>query len=133
MAYIRCNYGGGSGPVEVVTGTITGAAGNTSAGQVTVTSQQGKTPKRAMFWRTDKGTGQGAGGTFWFSNTDNMQYNYCFASAWAFSPRSVPSTATNSYYSMIYALTPTSITFACPTHATYYGTNATWEYSVEFE
>lgn len=132
MAYIRCTSGGG-GPVEVITGTITGASGATEAGRVTVTSQQGKTPKRAMFWRTDKATGQGACGMCWHDNTDNLQWNYVYTSAWTIAPRTAPTTTTQQYHCLIYALTSDSITFACPTNATYYGTNVTWEYSVEFE
>lgn len=129
--FIQCNYGGGGGPVEVITGTITGAAGNTSAGRVTVTSQQGKTPKRAMFWRTDKGSGQGAGGTFWWDNPQSQQYNYTYTSSWSFSPRAVPNTTTLAYYSLIYDLTSNSVTFACPTNSIYY--TGTWKYAVEFE
>lgn len=132
MAYIRCASGGG-GAVEVITGTMTGASGATEAGRVTVTSQQGKTPKRAMFWRTDKATGAGTGGTFWWANTDNIQYNYVYTASLVISSRAVPTATAQANYSIIYGLTSDSITFACPTNATYYGTNVTWAYSVEFE
>ena len=118
MAYIRCT-GGGGGPVEVITDTVTGAASST----ITVTSAQGKTPKRAMMSR--------AQGT-----PSLMSWDANFPSGAAC--RIYNNALTNTTVGNSYAYTPTvqsvgadNIVLMFPTSASY--VNYPFTYSVEFE
>ena len=129
MAYINCVYGGGgSGTVETITGTMTGAAGNTSAGRITVTSQQGKTPKRAQFWNSSN-LSSNMCGIDW--NSDYPDTSMARYSNNTVATRPVGSGNTNMYYPCIYGVGADSITLACSTGTAYF--TGTWKYAVEFE
>ena len=71
--FIQCNYGGSSSPFEVIEGTKNGTTEyNTS---FTVTSQQGKTPKRVMVWLDEPDSGVVAhSGCYW--NADYFSGKY---------------------------------------------------------
>lgn len=118
--FIQCNYGGGGGPVEVITGHETGTAGST----FTVTSQQGKAPKRINVWRED--------GTNAFSMWNVQRSGYCLISnynngaAW---------TAVGSAYANccnVKTIGSTSVEMNFPSVAAY-STGKEFYYSVEFE
>lgn len=127
MAYIHCVTGGSSGPLEVITGTMTGASGATSAGQVTITSQQGKAPKLAEFWN-DSNSASNTNGLSWndtYPTTSRVWYG-----AGTTSSRAVGA-GSNATYPTVMSVGADSISFQCCTNATYY--TGTWEYVVEFE
>lgn len=117
--FIQCNYGGGGGPVEVITGTVTGAASST----ITVTSAQGKAPKRAMMSRAQGTPSMMA----WDTNYAQGAY-----------VRYASGTVANVNVGKSYAYTPSvqsvgadNIVLMFPTNASY--VNYPFTYSVEFE
>ena len=119
--FIHCNYGGGGGPVETITGSVT----STTGGEFTVTSQQGKTPKRVQVWRTD-GT---RAFTVWNAGSRPTHYLFCNfndAASWY-----AIGTA-YAYTCGIKAVGSTSVTISYPTNATY-GNAKPFDYAVEFE
>jgi hypothetical protein len=127
MAYIKCASGGG-GAVEVITGTMTGASGSTSAGEITVTSQQGKSPRQVVFWNANTFTTAYSTGIFW-SDADIAN-----ARAWygtSYGGNRPVGAAPSSSAASVKAVGADSITLQCPTTAAYF--NGTWNYSVEFE
>lgn len=122
MAYIHCVSGGGGGAVEVVTGTETG----TASGTFTVTSQQGKAPKRAQAWKVG-GTGANAYYAFW--NSDDPTKVSMYGSGGTSIREAIPPNRNN--YIIVSAVGADSITFRMPTTAQY--ATGDWEYAVEFE
>lgn len=126
MAYIRCSSGGG-GAVEVITGTMTGASGSTSAGEITVTSQQGKTPKRFAFWNNSTFTTSYSSGIFWSDgDTNNARVWYGANGSAVKGINTQPSLQVAAY-----SLGVDSVTVKLPTGGNYY--TGTWGYTVEFE
>lgn len=127
MAYIRCASGGGGG-AEVVEGTVTGASGSTSAGEFTITSQQGKAPSSITFWNTSTFTGSSANGIFWSDvNTSSARTWYSGSSSGVKTVGTEPSSVSAS----VKAVGANSITVACPTGGSNY--NGTWKYIAVFE
>ena len=127
MAYVHCVYGGASSATEVVGGTMTGAAGNTTAGQITVTSQQGKAPKLAEFWN-DSNSSSNMNGLSWnsaYPTTSRVWYGTGTTST-----RAVGAGA-NATYPTVMSVGSNNIKMQCCTNATYY--TGTWKYRVEFE
>lgn len=123
MAFIHCVQGGS--PIERIEGEFEGAAGNTTAGQITVESKQGKTPVRAFFWKDGVLPVTGAASLFWctnFGNYKSVQYN----NAWAGRTAEAPS---QSYCAA--KIEDHSILFMCPVTAANY--QGTFKYIVEFE
>lgn len=122
MAYINCVYGeGGNSSVETITGSVT----STTSGEFTVTSQQGKAPKRVQVWRTD-GT---KAFTVWNAGSKPTHYlfsNYNDGPAW------YAIGTTYSYACGIKTVGATSVTISYPTNATY-GNAKPFDYAVEFE
>jgi len=119
--FIQCNYGGGGGPVEVITGSVT----STTNGDFTVTSAQGKAPKRVQVWRTD-GT---KAFTVWNAGSKPTHYlfsNYNDGPAWY-----AIGTA-YAYTCCIKSVGATSITIGYPSAAAY-GNAKPFDYAVEFE
>lgn len=119
--FIQCNYGGGGGPVEVITGSVT----STTGGEFTVTSQEGKEPKRVQVWRTD-GT---KAFTVWNSGSKPTHYllsNYNDSAAW------YAIGTTYAYTCGIKTVGSTSVTISYPPNASY-GNNKPYSYAVEFE
>ena len=127
MAYIHCVNGGGGGSVEVVDGTMTGASGATSAGQITVTSPTGKTPKRAQFWNSSN-LASNMNTIVW--NSDYPNTSMARTGSNTVSARQVGATAVGTLPT-VSAVGATSVTFLCSTNSTYY--TGTWKYYVEFE
>ncbi|MBR3238662.1 MAG: hypothetical protein IKF99_09520 [Oscillospiraceae bacterium] len=126
--FIQCNYGGGGGgPVEVITGTMTGASGSTSAGQITVSSQQGKAPKRLQFWNASN-LSSNMCGIDW--NSDYPTSSMARYGANTVAKRDV-GVAANFYYPTVVSVGSTSVTLCCSTGVGYY--TGTWKYAVEFE
>ena len=118
--FIQCNYGGGGGPVETITGSVT----STTGGEFTVTSTQGKAPKRVQVWRTD-GT---KAYMFWnsYRSANYLVSNYADGVAWQTTGNSY------SYTCGIKTVGATSVTISYPINATY-GNAKPFAYAVEFE
>ncbi len=118
--FIQCNYGGGGGPVEVITGSVT----STTGGDFTVTSQQGKAPKRVQVWRTD-----GTTALCFFNSAYTGKYVRV-----SFNGGLAANNAGNAdaYTCGIKTVGATSVTISYPTNATY-GNAKPFDYSVEFE
>lgn len=127
MAYIHCVNGGGGGSVEVVDGTMTGASGATSAGQITVTSPTGKTPKRAQFWNSSN-LASNMNTIVW--NSDYPNTSMARTASNTVSARAVGA-AVNGNLPTIMSVGANSITLQCSSNAVYY--TGTWKYYVEFE
>lgn len=126
--FIQCNYGGGGGPVERIEGTMTGSA----SGTVTVTSQQGKTPKRAQFWNTSHtGAETFTGGVYWNDQYSAASFPYCYFTNAMHPTQQAINTSATIYYAKVSAVGANSITLLCPSTANY--AKGTWKYIVEFE
>lgn len=133
--FIQCNYGGGGGGPEIIEGTI---YGTTSIGaEFTVTSQQGKTPKRAMIWMSEPDTGVTAGSEmFW--NADFIPGKYLGMASTNITSASVSASATSgnigttsNYCPQIKAVGADNITFKMNGNNAYI--RGTFTYHVEFE
>lgn len=131
MAYIHCVTGGSSSPVETLTGTVTGAAGNTAAGQFTITSQQGKAPKRVQFWNEKQGAQYGTCGVYWNAQYSANCTSYSYYSSAMHSSTIAVNTTAQQYFPKVSAVGADSVTLMCPTTSNFY--TGTWNYEVEFE
>lgn len=120
MAYIHCVSGGG-GAVEVVTGTETG----TASGEFTVTSQQGKTPKRVQIWRDD-------GLCFSFWNDQRSAYALLSILSGTTGTAWLATGSAHAYCCNVKTVGADSVTFFFPSNASY-ATGKVFNYSVEFE
>ena len=129
MAYIRCASGGGDSSIEIVRGTVTGSA----SGTFTVTSQQGKAPKRAQLWNASHtGAETGTSATYWnavYPSTLCVVSTY-YTNALNVSRQTINSTALT-YNAKLTAVGADSVSFVLPSGANY--ASGTWEYAVEFE
>lgn len=120
MAFLHCTNGSG-GSVETITGSVT----STTGGDFTVTSTQGKAPKRVQVWLTDGARAF----TVWNADSKPTHYlfsNYNDGAAWY-----AVGTA-YAYTCSIKSVGSTSITIGYPSVATY-GNNRPYSYAVEFE
>lgn len=126
MAYIRCSSGGGG--AEVIEGTVTGAAGNTSAGEFTITSQQGKAPASVTFWNTNNFTSSYSSGIFWSDSDSSNSRAWYGGTA---STNKAVGAAVAAQTGSVKTVGSMSVTVACPSGASYY--TGTWKYIAVFE
>lgn len=124
MAFLHCTNGSG-GSVETIEGTVEGVVN----AEWTVTSQQGKTPKRAMLWMSMPNTAI-LSGCYWNAGLAAGQYFGQYKpSSWAANVTAVG--AANNYNPNVKSVGANSITFKFGAVASYI--NGTFTYRVEFE
>ena len=122
MAYIKCTGGGkGANDVEVIIGKMNGHSGATSGGKITITSDEGKAPKRVQFLKMSD--------MCWLVWNSYLPDESLAKSGSAIGSKNVGDL--DGVWATIFEVGTDYVTLACPTSSTYYA--GVWRYYVEFE